>query len=151
MRPLQTLLTVVALVQVAVCAVAPAVAHAQAAVEAPAAKPAKPKANLISEAEIAALGGTVPTAYGIVQRLRPAMFRNRSGSAARESNGSSSMDTGTNEIQVYLDNQRMGGVRALDDITLSQIREIRYLSASDATTLFGTGNSAGAIQVMGKR
>jgi len=45
----------------------------------------------------------------------------------------------------------MGGVRALDDIILSQIREIRYLNAGDATTLFGTGNSAGAIQVMGKR
>jgi len=151
MRPLQTMLAVVTLVQVAVCTVAPTVVQAQAAAEAPAAKPPKPKANLISEEEIAVLGGTIQTAYGIVQRLRPAMFRIRSGSAARESNGSSSMDTGTNEIQVYLDNQRMGGVRALDDITLSQIREIRYLNASDATTLFGTGNSAGAIQVIGKR
>jgi len=151
MRPFQTMLAVVALVQVAVCAAAPTVVHAQAAVEAPAAKPVKPKANLISEEEIAGLGGTIQTAYGIVQRLRPAMFRIRSGSAARETNGSSTMDTGTNEIQVYLDNQRMGGVRALDDIILSQIREIRYLNAGDATTLFGTGNSAGAIQVMGKR
>jgi len=151
MRPFQTLLAVVTLGQVAVCAVDPTVVHAQAAVEAPASKPVKPKANLISEEEIAALGGTIQTAYGIVQRLRPAMFRIRSGTAARESNGSSAIDTGTNEIMVYLDNQRMGGVRALDDITLSQLREIRYLNASDATTLFGTGNSAGAIQVIGKR
>jgi len=74
MRPFQTMLAVVALVQVAVCATAPTVVHAQAAVEAPAAKPVKPKANLISEEEIAALGGTIQTAYGIVQRLRPAMF-----------------------------------------------------------------------------
>lgn len=151
MRPIQTILAAVTLVQLAVCAVAPAVAQAQAAADTPAPKPPKPKANLISEEEIAALGGTIQTAYGIVQRLRPAMFRIRSGSGARESNGTSSMETGTNEIQVYLDNQRMGGVRALDDITLSQIREIRYLNASDATTLFGTGNSAGAIQVVGKR
>jgi hypothetical protein len=42
-------------------------------------------------------------------------------------------------------------VRALEDITLSQILEIRYLSANDATTLFGTGNTAGAIQVVGKK
>ena len=45
----------------------------------------------------------------------------------------------------------MGGIGALGDITRPQIREIRYLNASDATTLFGTGNTAGAIQVLGKR
>lgn len=131
---------------------APAHVAAQATDSAAAPKPkVKGKANLISEEEIAALGGTVPTAYGIVQRLRPAMLRVRSGSISSETGGSTSMDASANEIQVYLDNQKMGGVRALDEITLSQIKEIRYLNSSDATTLFGTGNTAGAIQVVGKR
>ncbi len=142
----------------AVCVIAPlfalvatptcAVAQDSAAAPATAKKPPKGRANLITEEEIAFLGGTVQTAYGIVQRLRPAMLRVRSGNAS----GGSSGDVGSNDIAVYLDNQRMaGGVRALEDITLSQIKEIKYLNASDATTLFGTNNTAGAIQVIGKR
>ena len=113
----------------------------------------KPKRrnNVISEEEIAALGGSVQTALGIVQRLRPAMLRSRAGSASSQSDGHSTMDASMAEVQVYLDNQKMGGMNALADITLAQIREIRYLNASDATTLFGTGNTAGAIQVIGKR
>jgi hypothetical protein len=131
---------------------APARAAAQDSAAAPAPKkPPKGRANLITEEEIAFLGGTVPTAYGIVQRLRPGMLRVRSGNTSSSSDGNSTMDAGANEIMVYLDNQKLGGVRALEDITLSQIKEIKYLSASDATTLFGTGNSAGAIQVIGKR
>lgn len=122
-----------------------------AAPDAPAKKPPKGRANLITEEEIAFLGGTIQNAYGIVQRLRPAMLRVRAGSTSNSSGGASTMDVGATEIAVYLDNQKMGGPRALEDIMLAQIKEIRYLSANDATTLFGTGNSAGAIQVIGKR
>jgi hypothetical protein len=135
--------------------VATAVAQAQgtdtAAAAAAKPKPPRPKANLISAEEIASLGGTVQTAFGIVQRLRPAMLRARSGSASRSEGGASSNEAAANEVQVYLDNQKMGGARALEEIMLFQIMEIRYLSANDATTLFGTGNAAGAIQVIGKR
>jgi hypothetical protein len=87
----------------------------------------------------------------VVQRLRPAMLRVRSGSTSRSDNGMTSIDASANEVQVYLDNQKMGGLRALEDITISQILEIKYLSPNDATTLFGTGNTAGAIQVVGKK
>lgn len=114
-----------------------------------AAKPPKKRANVISAEEIATLGGTLQTAFGIVQRLRPAMLRARSGSTSQSAGGA--VDVSANEIQVFLDNQRMGGIRALEDILLSQILEIRYLSANDATTLFGVGNTAGVIQVIGKR
>ncbi len=111
----------------------------------------KRRPNVISEEEIAALGGSLQTALGIVQRLRPAMLRTRASSTSTESGGTSSMDAVSGEVQVYLDNQKMGGLSALGDITLAQIREIRYLNSSDATTLFGTGNTAGAIQIIGKR
>jgi hypothetical protein len=119
-----------------------------------AADAAKPKrrSNVISEDEIAALGGAVQNALGLVQRLRPAMLRSRASSTTSgQSDGNSSMDAAMPEVQVYFDNQKMGGINALADIALAQIREIRYLNASDATTLFGTGNTAGAIQVIGKR
>ncbi len=154
MRSLRLLSAVAVLFTLTSALAAPARLVAQStdtAAAAPAKKPVKGRANLISEEEIAALGGTIQTAYGIVQRLRPAMLRVRSGSTSSQSGGSSTMDASANEIVVYLDNQKMGGVRALDEITLSQIKEIKYLSASDATTLFGTGNMAGAIQVIGKR
>jgi hypothetical protein len=144
----------------AICVVAPlfalvstptrAAAQDSAVAPAPAKKPPKGRANLITEEEIAFLGGTLQTAYAIVQRLRPAMLRVRSGNSSSASEGGGS-DVGSNDIMVYLDNQKLGGVRALEEITLSQIKEIRYLNASDATTLFGTGNMAGAIQIVGKR
>ena len=151
MRSFRLLCAACLVVPLVLTMAAPSRAAAQDSAAAPAPKkPPKGRANLITEEEIAFLGGTVPTAYGIVQRLRPAMLRVRSGNASQSSDGGST-DVGANEIMVYLDNQKLGGVRALEDITLSQIKEIKYLSASDATTLFGTGNSAGAIQVVGKR
>ncbi len=151
MRSLRLLLAVCIIAPLFALVATPTLAAAQdsaAAAPSAAKKPPKGRANLITEEEIAFLGGTVQTAYGIVQRLRPAMLRVRSGNAS----GGASGDVGSNDIAVYLDNQRMaGGVRALDEITLSQIKEIKYLNASDATTLFGTNNTAGAIQVIGKR
>jgi hypothetical protein len=107
------------------------------------------RANLISEAEITAVAGSnLNTAMQVIQRLRPAMLRFRSGA----STGSDpSSVAASNDVIVYLDSQRMGGLQALGEIMLSQIREIRYLSPSDATTVFGTGHPAGAIQVVGRR
>lgn len=152
MRPLRLLSAGCLLVPLVLTMAAPSRVSAQVTVAPdPAKKPPKGRANLITEEEIAYLGGTVPTAYGIVQRLRPAMLRVRSGNTSNSSDGSSTMDAGANEIMVYLDNQKLGGVRALEEITVAQIKEIKYLSASDATTLFGTGNTAGAIQIIGKR
>lgn len=153
MRPLRLLSAVCVIAPLFALVSSPTRAAAQdsaAVAPAPAKKPPKGRANLITEEEIAFLGGTVQTAYGIVQRLRPAMLRVRSGNSS--SSSSSGTDVGSNDIMVYLDNQKLaGGVRALEEITLSQIKEIKYLSASDATTLFGTGNAAGAIQIIGKR
>jgi hypothetical protein len=107
------------------------------------------RANLISEEEITAVAGSnLNTAMQVVQRLRPTMLRFRSG--ASSGNDQSSV-AASNEVVVYLDSQRMGGLQALGEIMLSQIREIRYLSPSDATTVFGTGHPAGAIQVVGRR
>jgi hypothetical protein len=107
------------------------------------------RANLISEAEITAVAGSnLNTAMQVIQRLRPAMLRFR---AATTTNTDPSTVGASDNVVVYLDSQRMGGLQALGEIMLSQIREIRYLSPSDATTVFGTGHPAGAIQVVGRR
>jgi hypothetical protein len=109
------------------------------------------RANLISEAEIQSLVGSVTTALEVVQRLRPAMLRSRNSSTTGNNGARSSSASSANEPHVYFDGQPMGGLRSLSEIMISQIREIRYLTPNDATTMFGTGNPAGAIQVFGRR
>ena len=129
---------------------APASATADPAARTAVAMP-KGRADLIIEGEIAAIAGQVQTAFEIVQRLRPTMLRLRAGSTTGSSNGTSSTNVNSARIMVYMDNQPMGGIEGLREIMTSQVREIRYLNANDATTLFGTGHQAGAIVVLGKR
>ncbi len=150
MRSLRAAVVSVTVLQL-LAVVVPARAQAQDAA-APAKPQAKPKArpNLISAEEIAEVGGTIENAYLLIQRLRPSMLRARSASMNISSDASAS-SVDRNEVQVYLDNQSMGGIEGLRNIQVSQIKEIRLLTASDATTLFGTGNAGGAIQVVGKR
>ena len=50
-------------------------------------------------------------------------------------------------IKVYLDGFRYGSVESLATIPAMNVVEVRWLSAMDATTRFGTGNTAGAIAV----
>jgi hypothetical protein len=150
MRSLRAAVVSVTVLQLLAVAVPAHVAAQDAAAPAkPAAKP-KSRPNLISEEEIAAVGGTIDNAYVLVQRLRPSMLRAR-GASMNMSNDASSSSVDRNEVQVYLDNQSMGGIEGLRNIQVTQIKEIRLLTASDATTLFGTGNAGGAIQVVGKR
>lgn len=105
-------------------------------------RPARGSANVITEAEIQ--GANVNNAYEAIQRLRPAMLRGR-GSA------SSDDQSGTQGLVVYVDGSPLGGVQALGNISALNVREIRYLNASDATTRFGTGHPVGAILVTTRR
>jgi hypothetical protein len=90
--------------------------------------------NLISEAELAEV--TEPDAYDIVRRLRPAWLQARGMGA---------------EPVVYLDDIRLGGPDELRNVYLDQIKEIRFISASDATTRWGTDHTGGVIQVIQER
>jgi len=105
-------------------------------------RPARGSANVITESEIQ--GANVNNAYEAIQRLRPAMLRGR-GSA------SSNDQSGTQGLVVYVDGSPLGGVQALGNISALNVREIRYLNASDATTRFGTGHPVGAILVTTRR
>ena len=125
---------------VALAAIASAVGCASAGVS-----PAKQNQNVITTEEISQV--TASNAYDLIQHLRPNFLRTRG--AVR---GAPSAD-GTNRFEavdlvVYLNESRLGGSEQLRQITSSDIREIRYYSSSDATTKWGTGHSAGAIQVI---
>jgi hypothetical protein len=78
-----------------------------------------------------------------IQRLRPSFLQTRGGA-------SSSLSQGAQDVVVYVDQTRMGGPSTLSQIQIADVKEIQYLSASDATQRYGTGHSAGAIVVIRK-
>ena len=41
----------------------------------------------------------------------------------------------------------MCGVESLDNISIQAIQEMKYLSPSEATTMYGTNNMGGAIEI----
>ena len=96
-------------------------------------------ADVITAAELAT--AAAHDAYGAVEQLRPTFLRAR---------GQSSIGGATVPINVYVNGLLMGDASSLRQLVVSEIKEIRYLSPSDATMRFGTGNSAGAIVVTRK-
>jgi type IV pilus biogenesis protein CpaD/CtpE len=97
--------------------------------------------NLITADEIAGSGAI--TAQQAIERLRPHMLGGRATGSIRQGN--------QDQLHVYVDNQRFGGVDNLQSMQASEIHEIRYLSGVDATNRFGTGHSLGAILITRKR
>lgn len=98
-------------------------------------------ANVIVAGEIP--GSGAQNALEVIQQLRPSMLRTRNGSTGEGANGTN--------IVIYVDGARAGDRQTLTAIPAANIREIRLLSASDATTRFGTGHPVGAILVSTKR
>ena len=92
-------------------------------------------ADVITAAEMAA--ANLPTAFDVVERLRPHFLRPR---------GPTTLVSDT-RLVIYQDNLNLGGVDMLRQIRAAELQEIRFLSASDATTRFGTGHPGGAIIV----
>src|SRR3990170_2774827 len=86
--------------------------------------------NVLTAEEIATSQST--TAYDAIRHLRPTFLRTR-GPQNFEPGG------GVQTAHVFLDGQRYGDIETLKTMPVSTIREIRYLSASDATTKYGTG------------
>lgn len=93
--------------------------------------------DLITAEEIAALN--VATAFDVVRQLRPEFLRSRGTMSLRETGGEFAV--------VYLNGMRMGGPEQLHQIRASDVETIRYISATDATTRWGTGHTGGVIEV----
>lgn len=101
----------------------------------------KPSPNLITADEISRVN--VVNAFEVVQKLRPSMLRQRQVATANaQSSG---------ELVVYVDNNRFGDVDSLRQISASTIAALRYFSASEAQTKWGSGHPGGAIEVTTKR
>ena len=98
-------------------------------------------ANVITRDEL--LRSTYSNAYDAIRLMRPqwaAAARQRS-PAEREAAGEGGV------IVVYLDGTRLGSTEELVQIRLSEVEDIQYFDALEATNRFGTGHPAGAIVV----
>ena len=102
-----------------------------------ASRPPRRSSTLITREEL--LATNAPDAYQAVERLHPDWLRGR---------GLTSLTGTPPKVVVYLDGQRLGEVSMLTRFTLNGIKEIRFHNASDATQRWGTGHSAGVIEVL---
>lgn len=112
-----------------IVAVALAIGLAGCASSGSANRPEGATANRIVEAEFEGLGQISP--LRAIERLRPRWLRTRSG----------------DDPQLHIDGARRGSLRDLESYQLADIERMEYMSASDATTRFGTGYAGGVILV----
>ena len=116
----------------------------------------KPSATFITAEEIERVH--VQNGYEAVQKLRPALLRQRQVASAN-GQGGVSRDAppvkGTNvsagDLIVYVDGTRIGALDQLREISASSIATMRYYSPSEAQMKWGSGHPGGVIEVISKR
>jgi hypothetical protein len=91
--------------------------------------------NVITQQEIEAAQSL--TAYDMIRALRPRWLSERGVTSLRTSN----------PIMVYVNENRVGTVDRLRDYAPRDLREARFLDATQATQRFGTGHRSGAIML----
>ena len=96
--------------------------------------------DLISHEEIQHRGQNAPSAMDLIRRLRPRWLSPR---------GQNSFTSGrTSYPIVYIDEIRHGGLPTLHSIPTAEILRLEYFNTADATTRWGTGHTAGVINVV---
>lgn len=79
------------------------------------------------------------TAFTVIQRFRSSWLRARTQATFGNANPA--------YAEVFVDELRYGDINSLSRINTSQIETIEYISATDATTRYGTGYMGGIIRV----
>lgn len=77
------------------------------------------------------------TAYDMVRALRPRWLSERGVTSFRSAN----------PIMLYVNENRVGTVERLRDYAPRDLREARFLDATQATQRFGTGHRSGAVML----
>ena len=101
--------------------------------------------DVITAAEIAERAADASNALQIIMKLRPQMLTTRGRFSPADSS-----DAGARP-RVVVDGVAIGQVENLVNVNAISVMEIRYISATDATTRFGTGYVGGAILVTTKK
>jgi hypothetical protein len=103
----------------------------------------------ITTAELREAGNM--SAFEVVQRLRPRWLVPRGTQSVSETPRGWGVGRrvvivpGNEQIIVYLDDVRLGGVAAMRDVASDALTAIRFLNAREATYRYGMGHSHGAI------
>lgn len=97
--------------------------------------------NLITQEELMAVPHS--TVYEAVRALRPRWLQARSSATLRSPEPQTA--------RVYIDGQLRGALDELWNLLPTEIDEIRFMNASDATTRFGTNHIGGAIVITTRR
>ncbi len=91
-------------------------------------KPVKAR-NFISQEEIKTLTAA-RTARDAVEMARPIWLRGKGIDAS-----------------VYMNGILMGGPEQLENVSIQAVKELRFLSPVEATTMYGTNNMGGVIEI----
>lgn len=130
-------MTAVRRLSIAAVAVVMACASGQAAPEVSAAGGAPSRnVDVITEAELADPAVASGDAYDAVQKLRPRFLMTRGAVSARAGGGAT---------RLSIDGGPLLALDGLRSMRPSQLTEIRYLSASDATQRFGAASASGSV------
>jgi hypothetical protein len=113
--------------------------------EAPAPSRHSGQKDAITQAEIRTVLSRSSTAYDIVRQLRPAMLLRRTVTGVEPT--PSMMAQELPGVHVHVDDVRVGTFDMLSTIPAAAVASIQWLSATDASTRFGNGHSAGVIVV----
>lgn len=114
-----------------------------ALVEAQETKKIKRRTNVISVEEIDQIRNEVSDAWELVKRLRPRFLSTRGAASF----GNAASGRAAPYAKVVVDGVGRGELHTLRQIPVMHVIEIRYLSAADASTRYGTGYDGGAIEV----
>lgn len=85
------------------------------------------------------------TAYDAIERLRSQWLRQRGTTQLPPAAGSTQFEEP--QIQVYLDNQRMGTLENLRRIEIAAVQYIQFIPPAEASARWGFGHGAGVIYV----
>jgi hypothetical protein len=96
--------------------------------------------NVLTREDLQAV--EVSSVYDAVQRLRPQWISRPLAPSGQP---------GSNPILVYMDRHLLGTLDELRHITVDQVETLEFVSASDATTRYGTGHPSGVIEVTSRR
>lgn len=91
------------------------------------------------------VGARATNAYEVVERLRPRWMRARG--TTRIPTPAGTRQFRENQVQVYLDDQRLGGIEMLRVVEIAAIQYIRHYSDTEASARWGFNHAAGAIYV----
>ena len=98
--------------------------------------------TVLLQDEISSSRSLGATAYDLIAQLRPEYLRNR---------GTVSINKQVQATAVvYVDGTKFGELESLRSVSAEHIFRVDYLSASDATTRFGSDHVGGAILITTK-